>query len=350
LSVGSWLLAGFSTLAGAAAASTVTGLLPGPAKAAKAGAAVLGPAMMTYPAVLVADTAVPAWHEAHRELPFVFAGAGLASGGALGMLAAPPVEAGPARAMAVVGSALELAGETALRRHGLVAEPYHRGRAGRWFRAGRLLTAAGAVGTLLAGGHRRGAAACGLALLAGSLCTRFAVFEAGRTSARDPKYTGGRQRERLSGQSWAAGAGGAGGGGYDGRVGVRVWIVDAPAVAASARRLLSAAESQHAERFAVPAARDLFLSSRALQRVLGSRLLHIAAPQVTFDRRCLHCDHDDHGKPRLVGLPWLDYSVSHSGTLVALAFTTRGQIGLDLEADDRRTDPGTLLPIIASPA
>jgi len=201
LSVGSWLLAGFSTLAGAAAASTVTGLLPGPAKAAKAGAAVLGPAMMTYPAVLVADTAVPAWHEAHRELPFVFAGAGLASGGALGMLAAPPVEAGPARAMAVVGSALELAGETALRRHGLVAEPYHRGRAGRWFRAGRLLTAAGAVGTLLAGGHRRGAAACGLALLAGSLCTRFAVFEAGRTSARDPKYTVVPQRERLSGQS-----------------------------------------------------------------------------------------------------------------------------------------------------
>jgi len=129
-----------------------------------------------------------------------------------------------------------------------------------------------------------------------------------------------------------------------------VWIVDAPAVAASARRLLSAAESQHAERFAVPAARDLFLASRALQRVLGSRLLHIAAPQVTFDRRCLHCDHDDHGKPRLVRLPWLDYSVSHSGTLVALAFTTRGQIGLDLEADDRRTDPGTLLPIIASPA
>lgn len=198
LSVGSWLLASFGTLAGAAAASTVTGLLPGPARVAKAGAALLGPALMTYPAVLVADTAVPAWHEARRELPFVFAGAGLASGGAVGMLAAPPPEAGPARAMAVVGSALELAGEAAITRHGLVSEPYHRGRAGRWFRAGRLLTAAGAVGALVAGRHRRGAAASGLALLVGSLCTRFGVFEAGRASARDPKYTVVPQRERLA--------------------------------------------------------------------------------------------------------------------------------------------------------
>src|SRR5690606_33033093 len=128
-------------------------------------------------------TAVPAWHEARRELPFVFAGAGLASGGAVGMLAAPPREAGPARAMAVVGSAMELAGEAAIARHGLVAEPYHRGRAGRWFRAGRLLAVAGAVGTLVAGRRRWGAVASGLALLAGSLCTRFGVLEAGRASA-----------------------------------------------------------------------------------------------------------------------------------------------------------------------
>ena len=36
--------------------------------------ALLGPALATYTAVLLADTAVPAWHEARRELPFVFAG------------------------------------------------------------------------------------------------------------------------------------------------------------------------------------------------------------------------------------------------------------------------------------
>ena len=37
----------------------------------------------------------------------------------------------------------------------------------------------------------------GLALLAGSACTRFGVFEAGQQSARDPKYTVVPQRERL---------------------------------------------------------------------------------------------------------------------------------------------------------
>ena len=37
----------------------------------------------------------------------------------------------------------------------------------------------------------------GAALLAGSACTRFGVFEAGQESAKDPKYTVVPQRERL---------------------------------------------------------------------------------------------------------------------------------------------------------
>ncbi|MFF1439146.1 hypothetical protein [Streptomyces sp. NPDC058295] len=46
-------------------------------------------------------------------------------------------------------------------------------------------------------GHRRGVAvACGLALLAGSACTRFGVFAAGIASARDPKDTVVPQRRR----------------------------------------------------------------------------------------------------------------------------------------------------------
>ena len=39
--------------------------------------------------------------------------------------------------------------------------------------------------------------ASGLALLAGSACTRFGVFAAGVASAEDPKYTVVPQRERL---------------------------------------------------------------------------------------------------------------------------------------------------------
>jgi hypothetical protein len=37
----------------------------------------------------------------------------------------------------------------------------------------------------------------GAALLAGSAVTRFGVFEAGRASVRDPKYTVGPQRQRI---------------------------------------------------------------------------------------------------------------------------------------------------------
>jgi hypothetical protein len=39
--------------------------------------------------------------------------------------------------------------------------------------------------------------ASGLLLAAGSLLTRFGVFEAGMASARDPKYTVVPQRERM---------------------------------------------------------------------------------------------------------------------------------------------------------
>jgi DMSO reductase anchor subunit len=199
LSVGSWLLAGFGTLTGAAAASDLTGWLPGAGRLARYGAAALGPAMMTYTAVLFADTAVPAWHEAHRELPFTFAGSALGSGAGVGLLAASPAQAGPARVMAVAGTALELVAERRMdARLGLVGEPYHRGRAGRLMRVGRALTAAGALAAAAGRRSRPLSVAAGMGLLAGSLVTRWGVFEAGRQSAADPKYTVVPQRERLT--------------------------------------------------------------------------------------------------------------------------------------------------------
>jgi hypothetical protein len=72
---------------------------------------------------------------------------------------------------------------------GLTAEPLRRGKPGRLMRAARVLTIGGAVGTVVGGRSRTVAVVSGLALLAGSACTRFGVFEAGQESARDPKYT-----------------------------------------------------------------------------------------------------------------------------------------------------------------
>ena len=81
---------------------------------------------------------------------------------------------------------------------GLSAETLHSGKAERLFKASRALSTAGAIGTVALGGRNRIAAAMsGVALLAGSACTRFAIFEAGQASARDPRYTVIPQRERA---------------------------------------------------------------------------------------------------------------------------------------------------------
>lgn len=197
LSVGSWILAPFSGLAGAAAASELTGLLPLPGRAAGVVAGVIAPAMTTYTAVLLSDTAVPGWHEGYRELPFVFAGSAVSSAGAVGMVAAP-TESGPARRMAVAGSVLELAASRRMEsRLGLSAQAYRTGRAGRVLRTARAATAVGAGLALLAGRSRAAAIAAGGCLTVGAIATRFGVFEAGRETARDPRYVVEPQRERV---------------------------------------------------------------------------------------------------------------------------------------------------------
>jgi hypothetical protein len=201
LSVGSWILAPFSGLTAAAAASQLTGRLPRAGRAASLAAAGLGPAMATYTAVLLADTAVPAWHEAYPELPFLFGGSALASAAGAALLVAPPAEQQPVRRMAVLGAGLELAASARMeRRTGLVGEPYRTGRAGALLRTGRALTAAGAALTVAGRRNRLAGPAAGAALLAGGLATRFGVFVAGVASTRDPKYVVLPQRERLARQ------------------------------------------------------------------------------------------------------------------------------------------------------
>jgi formate-dependent nitrite reductase membrane component NrfD len=200
LSVGSFILAPFGGLSAAAAASHVTGRLPRLGRLAGAGAALLGPPLVTYTGALLANTAVPAWHEAHRELPFLFAGSGATAAGGLAMVFTPVSQAGPARRMAVAGAVMEIsAAESLLHRLGMVAEPYQQGRSGRLMSAARTMTAVAAGATVLAGRRSRVVSAlAGATCVAASVLTRFGVFEAGLESARDPKYTVVPQRARLA--------------------------------------------------------------------------------------------------------------------------------------------------------
>ncbi|SFL88723.1 NrfD/PsrC family molybdoenzyme membrane anchor subunit [Geodermatophilus ruber] len=198
LSVGTYILSPFSAAAGATAAVELLGWFPRLKRFGGAVSALFGGPMATYTAVLLSNTAVPSWHAAHEQLPFVFGGSAMAAGGGLTMALTPVEEAGPSRKMAVAGAAIELAAMHRVEHdHGIVSEPYHEGRAGRLLRAAKACTAAGAALTVVAGRRRPGAVLSGVLLAAGSLLTRFGVFDAGMASAKDPKYIVVPQRERI---------------------------------------------------------------------------------------------------------------------------------------------------------
>jgi hypothetical protein len=199
MNVGSWLLLGLGSAAVAAAACDRLGVFPRLGRLAEAVAGLLGPAVSTYTAVLVADTAIPVWHEAGRELPMVFAAGAAASAGGAAAVLTPPAAAGPARRLAVGGALVELAAvEVMQRRLGKLAEPYHHEPTRRHALLARACTAGGALLLAALGRRRPAAVAGGLLTMAGAAFQRFAVHKAGFGSAADPRYVVEPQRERLA--------------------------------------------------------------------------------------------------------------------------------------------------------
>ena len=209
MSVGTWILAAYGPGIGLAAAaealparwsgSRAGRALTRTARPAALSSAVLAPALASYTAVLLSQTAVPAWNAAYPYLPFVFTGSAAASSGGLIMVAAPVAEAGPARTFAAAGAVAELVASRVMEpRLGLVGEAYASGTPHKLRRWSEYLTAAGLVGALAARRSRVAAVASGLALMAGSVLQRFGVFEAGVESTRDPRYVVAPQRERLT--------------------------------------------------------------------------------------------------------------------------------------------------------
>jgi hypothetical protein len=200
MSIGSWLLAVHSGVACAAAGSELTGMLPAAGAAAGAASALTGPLLATYTGVLLANTAVPAWHGARRELPVLFAASAMASAAAAGLAgtaAQRGADRGPAVRMAVLGAAVETAvGLSIERRAGLAGEPFRTGGAGQMMRAAQVLTPAGGIVALAARRSRIAAATAAGLLAGGAIATRFGVFRAGVASVADPKYVVASQRPR----------------------------------------------------------------------------------------------------------------------------------------------------------
>jgi formate-dependent nitrite reductase membrane component NrfD len=199
MSVGSWLLGASGGVTTLAAALEATHRAPRVKLVAEGASALLGLPLSTYTGVLIADTAIPAWHDARRELPFLFGASSLATAGGAAALLVPPAHAGPARRVAVGGVVVEGAISILIRRRlGLVGEAYGKGRAGRLSWIARLCSVGGAFLLARRGHDSRAAAAAGGALvLAGGLALRFSVLEAGKVSAADPRYVVEPQRARL---------------------------------------------------------------------------------------------------------------------------------------------------------
>jgi DMSO reductase anchor subunit len=200
MSIGSWVLSATGAATTLSTFGMLTGRAPKLSFAASATAAVLGLPLSTYTAVLIANTSVPVWHEARRQLPFVFAAGSSAGAGAAGTLFTPHVASAPARRLAILATALELAANQAMeRRLGELGEPLTKGKNGRISRAAKLLLGAG--GALVGTAGRRSPAAARLGavlMLSGVMGTRWSIYKAGFASAKDPRYTVEPQRRRLA--------------------------------------------------------------------------------------------------------------------------------------------------------
>ncbi|MES1247001.1 MAG: NrfD/PsrC family molybdoenzyme membrane anchor subunit, partial [Actinomycetota bacterium] len=146
MNVGAWVLFVNGGASNTAAVLELLGILAPVKLLAEVVAAVFGPPLATYTGVLVADTSIPVWHEARRELPWLFGASATASAGAAAAIVTDTADAGPARRCVVGGVAAELALSRAMRRRlGEVGEVYGQGEAGRYRRAATLLAGAGAA-------------------------------------------------------------------------------------------------------------------------------------------------------------------------------------------------------------
>lgn len=199
MNVGSWVLLVSGGASNTAAVLELLGWLKPVRLLAKGVSTLAGPLLATYTGVLVADTAVPVWHEGRRELPWIFAASAAASAGAAACVLVPPREAGPARRLAVAGVLAEGALMQLMElRLGEIGEVYRQGTAGKLSWAAKGLVTTGAALLALPGRKSRTAAVLGGALVcAGEVCLRWAVFKAGFQSARDPKYVVEPQRRRA---------------------------------------------------------------------------------------------------------------------------------------------------------
>lgn len=192
MSVGTWILQAFG------ASSTAALLFSGRfGQAAQITSGLVGLPLATYTAVLVSNSAVPVWQASRRTLPFLFAGSALAGAASLLELTVPR-HSRSVQLLAVAGGLTEFIGAAAVEREAgqieEVGKPLHTGAAGALWTIAKLCTVASLVVSLVPGKSRRKSVLSGVLGTAASVTYRFAILQAGRASARNPRATFAQQR------------------------------------------------------------------------------------------------------------------------------------------------------------
>ncbi len=195
MSVGSWVLALATPLSAGSALLTMSRGLPWRlGYMAGIGAGILGMPLATYTAVLISNTAVPLWSSSRRTLPLLFGASSMASlASVFELMPLDQRERAIMHTFGTVGRVAELAAAVAVEKEASqvprVAEPLQQGVSGALWRAAAVLTAASLVVSLLPGRARAKRMISGTLGILGGACIRFAVFHAGKASARDPHAT-----------------------------------------------------------------------------------------------------------------------------------------------------------------
>lgn len=203
MSVGSWVLAGSGAM------NTASLLLAGrrgwlgrAGDGAAVAAGLLGLPLAGYTAVLLANTAVPLWQATRKTLPPLFMSSAMASAASLMELL--PHSRRDERVLhlfGTMGKVGELMAGVAVQHEASRLEvperPLKHGPTGRMWKAARACTAASLALGLWPGRSRWTMVAGALLGTAGALAMRFAVFHAGKVSARDPRATFQPQRQGM---------------------------------------------------------------------------------------------------------------------------------------------------------
>ncbi|MGH2724127.1 MAG: NrfD/PsrC family molybdoenzyme membrane anchor subunit [Actinomycetota bacterium] len=204
LNVGSWVLATAAPATGAAAllSGRRDGVLKGVGDAAGHAAGVLGLPMSGYTAVLLANTAVPAWQGAGRALPALFVASSVSGAASLlELMDLTEDEEKVVGRFGVAGKVAEVAAMSAVERETgrveRVARPLREGLSATLWKAARAMTAGSLALSLLPGRSKGKRVASGILGTAGAVALRFAVWHAGRVSSRDPRATFQQQRAGL---------------------------------------------------------------------------------------------------------------------------------------------------------